>query len=1818
MNNRQRPLLAAVIAASIALSALAFPVFASAQVVANNPANQACLECHGQFSVPSVDRNTACRSCHIPGLAGTHPYHQIGSNCGAACHPGWGDTLMTAVPFFTDGPSGASFANPNSKNASASELHQIHASPRWSGFINTNSSACASCHATAACDSCHAGTRGPTYNPSIIATRHALHGITASRAPAPTRLGMVAQNPAWTGQVGRGVTGTDQSQRTVSTDTNLCASSGCHSVTAMRDSAPVLREDYTHAVGGNPEQPLVSNAVTITPAAAWRPNINSLRTANRFSFSNTLGSTHSITFIGDRIELIADRDPFRGRAEVLINGVSRGIIDLYSASTQAQVTVFNAEGLPPGPNTITVRVLNQRQAAARATFVAIDAYRVYGNYPVIASPTCISCHSNIGAHGTFDHVASRTAGVYPGPTPDYACTACHAIDVIAEHRRPSATAAAADCAACHETFAGYVITTYDGTCFWSGCHRVAGNPRSHVATATLASHQSTDAATVLCRACHGSDLALIHDDSAGNQRARNSGSLTTRSMDAALRTNGWTTGCLTCHSATSFPTTRSCIAAGCHVASGVTSMGAHPMAPGVHIASGSDPGVPRTGGFACVTCHQLDVIDEHDKPSSRGVGDTIITCTSCHTATYYPAGWADAPPASNRCIACHPVAGGMAGAPHPASNYATDHDYSVPTANLGCSTGAFCHGPTGSSVLGDVRFADDLHRANRPGNANCTSCHTNNTAVPTQRTCTGCHTVAHNMPRAHASSVASFPVNSECLACHVGYNSLTGTTVHRNSCSICHANNSLTATNTAYLTGRFTGQCTTCHIPSVLGRRYSPIDPNHYNDTTHTATAMNTSATVGTASKLCSDCHASGLRAEHWFTQDQPVNGVRCVACHIDTTLGSASIVATSWPTRRCGACHGVIHDAMTAASHDMAAAAATQVAIPSSPGVGCSAPGCHTNTNNIATLHTSAVAGPTRPNPGATSCNVCHVNADTNLAAARTGGCMATGCHAGLVHNMAAHNTRSACLRCHENTTDRARQTSPTINPVRIDEIRWSAAFGGGLVHACVDCHNGNTGLAGNMGQFNTSNCVDCHNANAVDTSRVGTRTYDPVTASHYPTPSHNATAHTFTTTSTLNVYGNLQGTVLRDSFGATITTWGVRCTACHSLDMRIEHDKNSIVTSFASNATSPSVQLARCIECHEVDVDRIPSRWTTASAWTTGATSPRTCGGGAAGACHDLSATPLHNQWAAKHDFSSVTVTGSIGFRLDPTISINETFGTGTTWPAAWTRNDATNVTVQSAQGRTGSAARITHNSTTRTDRSFQRTINLGASNQGASFSVWYRTSGFVFGANSANRDRFMIEVSHNNGTNWTVLEETYNNLGWTNFRSGELTPSANTIVRFRASLDAAGTEQIFVDDIVINGANRPALSNPPTTTAAIGCMNNPNGANCHNVADVASLHSALPNFGCTVCHASTAQHPSAGLTCQSAGCHPGVNLNAHNQTPIHSTAFTTASVLPGTGFTSAWCSGCHDDDIQLDHQLYSMADRPCAVCHNNASNSTTPNVQASAIATAITRARGTALCTDCHRTVVRRAGGTTATIHAQRMGWTGVPQASPATSAIIGGVQFNDNWSGHRMFDSMRGMRTTFTPTVDGVQANRTWTTPAVANILSNWSPSVETTTMVVRCNDCHGSLSGATGPHGAAMRIRMFPGFEAPYTSAHINSGTLSDGNSILSNIPGAGRPICARCHDVANLFNNTANGDVHGRSAHRGTTNGRCINCHVRTPHAWKRPRLIGYVTDPPAYQSLMVTSIQDRDYTPTGWNDNMCGTTGCGSHPLNVTAPIWP
>lgn len=192
----------------------------------------------------------------------------------------------------------------------------------------------------------------------------------------------------------------------------------------------------------------------------------------------------------------------------------------------------------------------------------------------------------------------------------------------------------------------------------------------------------------------------------------------------------------------------------------------------------------------------------------------------------------------------------------------------------------------------------------------------------------------------------------------------------------------------------------------------------------------------------------------------------------------------------------------------------------------------------------------------------------------------------------------------------------------------------------------------------------------------------------------------------------------------------------------------------------------------------------------------------------------------------------------------------------------------------------------------------------------------------------------------------------------------------------------------------------------------------------------------------------------------------------------------------------------------------------------------------------------------------------------------------------LEFNPaNDSGHNVMGNVW-------PKTSGLGPNnRTWTLPPQGNILR----SGLTYNSTVTCSDCHTwSGAGATGPHGSSQPYMI----DSAYTTSWLTA-TLENPGSV----------ICTKCH-VTPFDTNNYN-DVHGAGDHRRY---RCVDCHVKVPHGWKRPRLLGYEDDPAPYASNYLDGITDRDYQYSNWNKDYCGQTGCGEHDNGNPrqGPRWP
>ncbi|MDO8914740.1 MAG: cytochrome c3 family protein, partial [Coriobacteriia bacterium] len=191
----------------------------------------------------------------------------------------------------------------------------------------------------------------------------------------------------------------------------------------------------------------------------------------------------------------------------------------------------------------------------------------------------------------------------------------------------------------------------------------------------------------------------------------------------------------------------------------------------------------------------------------------------------------------------------------------------------------------------------------------------------------------------------------------------------------------------------------------------------------------------------------------------------------------------------------------------------------------------------------------------------------------------------------------------------------------------------------------------------------------------------------------------------------------------------------------------------------------------------------------------------------------------------------------------------------------------------------------------------------------------------------------------------------------------------------------------------------------------------------------------------------------------------------------------------------------------------------------------------------------------------------------------------------VEFNPaNDSGHNVFGSATNWPKEVVGSFKSAPSNyMTW--PTNATFQTGWSK-----TSKVTCSSCHTYSAGnARGPHGSTVRMLIDSAYPGLYQNAQLGDTDV----------------ICVKCH--ANLRNANR---THSEGEHSGS-DARCIACHIKVPHGWKRPRLIGYTTDPEPYRSLNLTGMSLQDYN-NNWSLSDCGQTGCSEHNGNPSGTKWP
>jgi GH25 family lysozyme M1 (1,4-beta-N-acetylmuramidase) len=142
------------------------------------------------------------------------------------------------------------------------------------------------------------------------------------------------------------------------------------------NAVPMTQQDFT--------TPTEVEQSSIGVGFGWRTQHNHGAYGHSYAVERTAGASVSFDFHGRKITWFTVTGPMHGKAEVAIDGRSRGSFDQYASATHFKVArSFSVAS--PGEHTITVTVLGRRGSrSATDDLVAVDAFAVAGK--VISRP----------------------------------------------------------------------------------------------------------------------------------------------------------------------------------------------------------------------------------------------------------------------------------------------------------------------------------------------------------------------------------------------------------------------------------------------------------------------------------------------------------------------------------------------------------------------------------------------------------------------------------------------------------------------------------------------------------------------------------------------------------------------------------------------------------------------------------------------------------------------------------------------------------------------------------------------------------------------------------------------------------------------------------------------------------------------------------------------------------------------------------------------------------------------------------------------------------------------------------------------------------------------------------------------------------------------------------------------------------------------------------------------------------------------------------------------------------------------------------------
>jgi hypothetical protein len=114
------------------------------------------------------------------------------------------------------------------------------------------------------------------------------------------------------------------------------------------------------------------NNSAVQYAGNWYSNSSASHSGGTASLS--LAGSATFSFSGTGARWIGFSDPWSGIANVYVDGVLKTSVDTYSAATKYQVVQYTITGLSSGNHTLKIAATGQRNSAASAAWIWVDAF----------------------------------------------------------------------------------------------------------------------------------------------------------------------------------------------------------------------------------------------------------------------------------------------------------------------------------------------------------------------------------------------------------------------------------------------------------------------------------------------------------------------------------------------------------------------------------------------------------------------------------------------------------------------------------------------------------------------------------------------------------------------------------------------------------------------------------------------------------------------------------------------------------------------------------------------------------------------------------------------------------------------------------------------------------------------------------------------------------------------------------------------------------------------------------------------------------------------------------------------------------------------------------------------------------------------------------------------------------------------------------------------------------------------------------------------------------------------------------------------------